>query len=140
MERRRGFHRNRGFGGGRRFDVEKPVKIGEEYDVTISDVGSRGDGVTKINNFIVFVPNVKRGEKVKIRIKEVANRFAIAEKIGTGSEEEVKEETVVKEEAVEEETVEEEKSEEEPVEEVVEEEPVEEEKDDEEKTEEESKE
>lgn len=76
----------RGGGGfGRRddsFDKPKPVKVGEEYDVKISDVGAKGDGITKIENFIVFVAGAKKGEECKIRIKEVANKFAIGEKVG----------------------------------------------------------
>ena len=92
-----GFGGGRGFGGGggRGFgggggggfqQREKPVKVGEEYDVKITDVGAKGDGITKVNNFIIFVPNTQKNEECKIRIKEVANKFAIAEKVGAGEE------------------------------------------------------
>ena len=78
--------RGGGGGFGRRdfddFDKPKPVKIGEEYDVKISDVGAKGDGITKIENFIVFVNGAKKGEHCKIKIKEVARKFAIGEKVG----------------------------------------------------------
>jgi len=105
MERR--FSRPR-FGGrdfGERF--EKPVKVGEEYDVEIKEVGSRGDGIARVKNFVIFVPNTKKGEKCKIKINQVSRRFAIAEKVGKAEkvEEEVEEEPV--EEATEEEPVEE---------------------------------
>ena len=59
----------------------KPVNVGEEYEVEITETGSRGDGVARINNFVVFVKNAKKGEKTKIRIVTVKNRFAIAEKV-----------------------------------------------------------
>lgn len=68
----------RGFGG----DEPKPVKVGEEYDVEIKEVGSRGDGIARIKNFVVFVPNTKEGEKCRIKITEVRNRFAVGEKVG----------------------------------------------------------
>src|SRR3989304_7409610 len=94
-----------GSGGGFRdrregFDKPKPVKIGEEYDVKITEVGAKGDGITKIENFIVFVHGAKKGEECRIRIKEVANKFAIAEKVGSSdlSDEEEKKETDEKEE------------------------------------------
>ncbi|MEM0481002.1 MAG: TRAM domain-containing protein [Candidatus Aenigmatarchaeota archaeon] len=61
--------------------IPKPVKIGEEYDVEITEVGSKGDGVARINNFVVFVKNAKKGEKVRIKIVSLKNRFAIAEKV-----------------------------------------------------------
>jgi predicted RNA-binding protein with TRAM domain len=90
-ERRdRGFGGDRGFRGGgggfrRDFDRPKPVKVGEEYDVKITDTGTKGDGITKVENFIVFVANAKKGEECRIKIKEVAQRFAIGEKIGESS-------------------------------------------------------
>ena len=82
----------RSFGGrGRSFgpseDLPKPVNVGEEYDVEISEVGSRGDGIARVKNFVVFVNGTKQGEKLKIKIKDVRNRFAIGEKVGAGSEE-----------------------------------------------------
>lgn len=117
--------RGRGFGGrsfGPREDLPKPVNVGEEYDVEISEVGSRGDGIARVKNFVVFVNGVKQGDKVRIKIKEVRNRFAIGEKVGEDAAEKASEEPL-------EETTEEseEKSEEKPVEsEEVTEEPAEE--------------
>jgi len=68
---------DRGFRGG----FEKPVKIGEEYDVEIKEVGSKGDGIARVKNFVIFVPNTKKGEKCKIRISQVSRRFAVGEKV-----------------------------------------------------------
>lgn len=81
---RRGFGGRR-FGGGRsdfgREDsTPKPVKVGEEYDVEISEVGSKGDGIARVKNFVVFVNGAKQGEKAHVKITSVSNRFAIGEK------------------------------------------------------------
>ncbi len=76
MERfsRTRFERNfRGF--------EKPVKEGEEYDVEIKEVGSRGDGIARVKNFVIFVPNTKKGDKCRIKINQVSRRFAIGERV-----------------------------------------------------------
>lgn len=81
MAFRRGF---RSYGP--RMDIPKPVKAGEEYDVEISEVGSRGDGIARVKNFVVFVAGAKQGEKTKIKIKEVRDRFAIGEKVGAAGE------------------------------------------------------
>jgi predicted RNA-binding protein with TRAM domain len=78
---RRGFRRF-----GPRADIPKPVKVGEEYDVEISEVGSKGDGIARVKNFVVFVANGKKGEKAHIKITEVMNRFAIGEKTGEAGE------------------------------------------------------
>jgi len=66
---------------------EKPVKKGEIHKVTISEVSRRGDGIARIKNFVVFVPGAKKGEKVKIKIKEVRGNHATAEIAGKVSEE-----------------------------------------------------
>ena len=80
-----GFRGGGGGGFGRHDDDDdkpKPVKVGEEYDVEITDVGAKGDGITKVENFIVFVAGTEKGEKCRIKIKEVARKFAIGEKVG----------------------------------------------------------
>lgn len=65
---------------------EKPVKVGEELDVTISEVSRRGDGVARVQGFVIFIPNTKQGDQAKIRIKEIRPSFATAEIVdGTGA-------------------------------------------------------
>ena len=84
------FGERRGFGGrrfgGPRDDLPKPVNAGEEYDVEIGEVGTRGDGIARVKNFVVFIADTKKGEKVHIKIKEVRDRFAIGEKTGGAAE------------------------------------------------------
>jgi len=47
----------------------------------IDDIGSRGDGIAKIQGYLIFVPNSKIGERAKVRIVSVGGKFAVAEKI-----------------------------------------------------------
>lgn len=61
------------------FRSDAPVKVGEEYDVEITEIGSRGDGITRVKNFVVFVPNTKKGDKVRIKITQIRGRSAVAE-------------------------------------------------------------
>ncbi|HJU58669.1 MAG TPA: TRAM domain-containing protein [Nitrososphaeraceae archaeon] len=80
-----------GYGGGRRGmgygDRNRqrrfrhsPVKVGEQYDVTIEAISNRGDsGVAKIEGFVIFVPETKVNEKVKVKITKVGNGYATAE-------------------------------------------------------------
>jgi predicted RNA-binding protein with TRAM domain len=63
------------------FFKEKPVKVGEEIDVTVSEVSRRGDGVARVQGFVIFIPSAKQGMQVKIRIKEIRPNFATAELI-----------------------------------------------------------
>jgi predicted RNA-binding protein with TRAM domain len=58
----------------------KPVETGKEYTVDITDNGSAGDGVARIDGLIIFVKDAKAGYKnVKIKINSVKDRFATAE-------------------------------------------------------------
>lgn len=58
-----------------------PIEEGEEYDVKIDDVGKEGDGITRIEGFVVFVPDTKAGDEVRVRIVSVRKRFGFAEKV-----------------------------------------------------------
>ena len=58
-----------------------PIAEGEEYEVKIEDLGKEGDGITRVQGFVVFVPDTKIGDEIKIRITSVRRRFAFAEKI-----------------------------------------------------------
>jgi predicted RNA-binding protein with TRAM domain len=60
---------------------EKPVKVGEEMDVTVSEISRRGEGVARVQGFVIFIPTAKQGTQAKIRIKEIRPNFATAELI-----------------------------------------------------------
>ena len=60
-------------------NMTKPVEVDKEYEAEIEDISRRGDGIAKIQGFIIFVPNTKQGEHVKFKITRVGSRFAIGE-------------------------------------------------------------
>ena len=60
-------------------DIKPPVKIGELLDVRIESVGDRGDGITKVNGFIIFVSNTAAGERVKIKITKIMRKIGFGE-------------------------------------------------------------
>lgn len=62
-------------------DAPKPVKIGDELDVTIEAVAAKGDGIAKKDGFVIFVPKTSIGEKCKIRITAIKSSSAVAEKV-----------------------------------------------------------
>jgi predicted RNA-binding protein with TRAM domain len=84
-ERRGGYGRregSRGFGEAR--FPPKPVEIGKEYDVEIQETSRRGEGIARIKGLVVFVPNTKPGDHVKIRVTRISRRFCEAEVVGKG--------------------------------------------------------
>jgi predicted RNA-binding protein with TRAM domain len=69
-----------GGGGGRSFDNgPKPVETGKEYDVSITEISRKGDGIARVEGFVIFVKDGKAGQNAKVRITQVGQRFASAE-------------------------------------------------------------
>ena len=62
-----------------RFHMKAPVEFDKEYEAKIEEISRRGDGIAKIEGFVIFVPNTKQGDNVKFKITKVGNRFAIGE-------------------------------------------------------------
>jgi predicted RNA-binding protein with TRAM domain len=57
----------------------KPVEVGKEYDVEIQDISRRAEDIARIQGLVIFVPDLKKGDHARIRITNVARRFAEAE-------------------------------------------------------------
>ena len=76
-----GYERRGGYGGGANRFGPKPVEEGKEYDVDIKEISRRGEGIARVEGLVVFVPNTKRGDHVKVKITRVSNRFASGEVI-----------------------------------------------------------
>ena len=61
--------------------VSKTIERDSEVEVMITSVGSKGDGVAKLDRYTIFIPGTKKGEMLKVRIKKVSGTLAFAEKI-----------------------------------------------------------
>ncbi|MEN6290656.1 MAG: TRAM domain-containing protein [Methanobacterium sp.] len=62
-----------------RGNSSSPLNEGEEYDVKIEDLGRDGDGIARIEGFVVFVTGAKLGDEVKIKITSIRRNFGFAE-------------------------------------------------------------
>jgi predicted RNA-binding protein with TRAM domain len=86
-----GYGRGRGGRGGRgnreginikpSYFLPKPVKPGDEVDLTIEAVAAKGDGIAKKDGFVIFIKGAAQGEVVRARIVDVKARFAVGERI-----------------------------------------------------------
>ncbi len=79
MERRFGQRR-----GG--FNRRAPVRVGDEIEVDIEAVGEKGDGIAKKDGFVLFIPNTKEGDHVKIKVTRVLRSVGFGEKIEESTE------------------------------------------------------
>jgi predicted RNA-binding protein with TRAM domain len=83
LEERRYGPRTGGFGRREsRGFIPKPVEVGKEYEVTIEELSSRGEGIARVQGLVIFVPNTKQGDHVKIKVTRISRRFAEAEVVG----------------------------------------------------------
>ncbi len=82
---RRDFGRSN-FGSPRGF-APKPVEVGKEYEVDVTETSRRGDGVARIQGFVIFVAGARAGQKAKVKITNVSSRFANAELVSSGTDE-----------------------------------------------------
>jgi len=73
------FDRNR---SGRFF---APVKQDEELDVKIEAVGEKGDGIARKQGFVLFVPNTKEGDEVRVKVTRVLKKVGFAEVVGSAT-------------------------------------------------------
>lgn len=55
-----------------------PVSEGDIVAVSIESVGDKGDGVARIDGFVVFVEGAKKGQLLKVRITKVLSSVAFA--------------------------------------------------------------
>jgi predicted RNA-binding protein with TRAM domain len=65
---------------GRPFLQLRTVKEDQEIEVAIDDIGSRGDGVARSQGHLMFVPRSRIGERVRVRIRSVSEKFALTER------------------------------------------------------------
>ena len=75
----------------KRFQSPKPVSIGDFVEVSIDSVGGHGDGIAKLEGFIIFVKDARKGERCRVKITDVKRTFALAEKVGPATSEAVQE-------------------------------------------------
>lgn len=55
------------------------LQPGQRLELDITTVAFGGDGIGRVENFVVFVPFVLTGERVEVEIVEVKRRFATAD-------------------------------------------------------------
>lgn len=59
--------------------METSLQPGQRLELDITTVAFGGDGIGRVDNFVVFVPFVIAGERVEVEIIEVKRRYATAD-------------------------------------------------------------
>jgi predicted RNA-binding protein with TRAM domain len=56
-----------------------PVETGKEYEVDITETSSQGEGIARIEGFVILVANAKPGDHLRIKIMRIGAMTANAE-------------------------------------------------------------
>jgi len=56
-----------------------PVELGEELEVEITELSPKGEGIAKSQGFVIYVPDTKPGERVKIKVNRITEKAANAQ-------------------------------------------------------------
>ncbi|MBN1389825.1 MAG: translation initiation factor IF-2 subunit beta [Candidatus Thermoplasmatota archaeon] len=62
-------------------EQKKMVLPGDEIEVLIQDVGRMGDGLAKVDKYVIYVPGVAKGARVKIRVEKVSGTTVVGRAI-----------------------------------------------------------
>ncbi len=58
-----------------------PVTAGAEYDAKIEGISCLGDGIAKVEGFVVFVPGTQIGDQVRFQVDDIRSHCAIGHKV-----------------------------------------------------------
>ncbi len=56
-----------------------PVEMGKDYEVDVTEMSRQGEGIVRIQGFVIYVADAKLGDHVKIKITRIGGRTANAE-------------------------------------------------------------
>lgn len=71
-----GSHRPVNVRKGPKYDTSAVLKAGDVIELTIDDIGRKGDGMGKYHDYIVIVPGTARGSQVNVKITNISSRTA----------------------------------------------------------------
>jgi predicted RNA-binding protein with TRAM domain len=70
----RGRGRSYGGSGSRGFNrgspSPKPVEVGKQYEVEITEISRQGDGIARVQGFVVFVKNGQVNRMLRLRLNK----------------------------------------------------------------------
>jgi 23S rRNA (uracil1939-C5)-methyltransferase len=59
--------------------IQPSLEPGQRLELEITDIAFGGDGIGRVEGFVIFVPFVLEGERVEVEIVEIKRRYATAD-------------------------------------------------------------
>ncbi|MDY6779581.1 MAG: 23S rRNA (uridine(2552)-2'-O)-methyltransferase [Halobacteria archaeon] len=60
--------------------TDAPVEEGDVLTVEIEDTGDEGDGIARIDGYVLFVEEAEEGDEVRVEVNEVMSKYAFCER------------------------------------------------------------
>ncbi len=60
-------------------EEETELSENKTYNVIVTEIGRSGEGHARYGEYTIYIPNVKKGQTVKVLIKKIKRNIAIAE-------------------------------------------------------------
>ncbi|MDY6765587.1 MAG: translation initiation factor IF-2 subunit beta [Halobacteria archaeon] len=60
---------------------KKQIEEGKTYELKITAIGNKGDGIAKKGDYTIFVSGAKEGDIVKARINNISGNLAFADRV-----------------------------------------------------------
>jgi len=61
--------------------VDAPVNVGDVFEAEVVGEGDEGDGIVRVDGYVLFVEDASEGETVEVRVTELKPRFGFAERV-----------------------------------------------------------
>ena len=61
--------------------VDAPIEEGEVFEAEIIDEGEEGDGIVRVDGYVLFIGDADVGETIEVRVTELKPRFGFAERV-----------------------------------------------------------
>jgi translation initiation factor 2 subunit 2 len=58
---------------------EAALEVGKTYELIIQDLGKKGDGIARVDKYIIFVPGTTKGSVAKVRIENISGTTAFGQ-------------------------------------------------------------
>lgn len=61
--------------------VDAPVEVGDVFEEEVVDEGDEGDGIVRIDGYVLFIEDASEGETVEVRVTQLKPKFGFAERV-----------------------------------------------------------
>lgn len=62
-------------------EKKRPIKEGQRIIVKMTDEGTKGDGMCRVEDYVIITPKAEKGRKYEVEVTKLYSTYAFAKKI-----------------------------------------------------------